>query len=204
MKKLLLFITVLFFGVYSIQAQDETSYDFAQGDWVLGGGITFGNSDVSGVETSFSSIGPRVGYFITDDWALGAGVLIASMDDGGDKFSTTVVSISASNFFLDMGERTKWFYQISMNNYSGDTADFMDPYDEETGEGGWEEGESAMQISADLGMTYFMNENLLMTFGLNNLLSIWNQGDNSAFAAGWSGEINNIRTAATLSIAYKF
>ena len=61
MKKLLLFITVLFFGVYSIQAQDETSYGFAQGDWVLGGGITFANADDGDTEeTSASTIAPSV------------------------------------------------------------------------------------------------------------------------------------------------
>ena len=38
MKKLLLFITVLFFGISTINAQDA-SYGYEAGDWVLGGGV---------------------------------------------------------------------------------------------------------------------------------------------------------------------
>ena len=38
MKKLLLFITVLFFGISTINAQDDASYGYEAGDWVLGGG----------------------------------------------------------------------------------------------------------------------------------------------------------------------
>ena len=53
MKKLLLFITVLFFGISTINAQDA-SYGYEAGDWVLGGGITFGSMDMSGVETKMS------------------------------------------------------------------------------------------------------------------------------------------------------
>lgn len=196
MKKLLLFITVLFFGISTINAQDDANYDFAQGDMVLGGGITFTNSDVDGVESSTSTIAPSFGYFITDDWVLGASLGLASTEIDGDKLSATVFSVGASNFFLDMGERTKWFYSISYTNYSGDTADYMGA--------GANTGESASQISGDLGMTYFMTENMIMSFGLNNLLSYWKQGDNSAFGVGWSGEINNIRTAATLSLSYRF
>ena len=202
MRKLLLFITVLFFGISTINAQDDANYDFAKGDMVLGGGITYASADLDGFKTSASTIAPEFAYFISDDWAIGASIGIASQSAEFDGFeedaSATVISVSAAKFFLDMGERTKWFYSIGLANYSGDTADYINP------EGGDMAGEGAMQISGDLGMTYFMNENIIMTFGLSNLLSYWSQGDNSAFGVGWSGEINNIRTAATLSLAYKF
>ena len=199
MKKLLLFITVLFFGISTTNAQDDANYDFAKGDMVLGGGITYASADLDGFKTSASTIAPEFAYFISDDWALGASIGIASQSaDGFDDVSATVISLSAAKFFLDMGERTKWFYSIGVASYSGDTGDYINPED------GSMAGEGAMQISGDLGMTYFMNENIIMTFGLSNLLSYWSQGDNSAFGVGWSGEINNIRTAATLSLAYKF
>tara|TARA_B100000401_G_scaffold300154_1_gene206133 strand:- start:364 stop:990 length:627 start_codon:yes stop_codon:yes gene_type:complete len=208
MKKLLLFITVLFFGISTINAQDDANYDFAKGDMVLGGGITYASADLDGFKTSATTIAPEFAYFISDDWAIGASIGIASQsaefDGFEDDLSATVISLSAAKFFLDMGERTKWFYSIGVASYSGDTADYIDPYDPINETGGDMEGEGAMQISGDLGMTYFMNENIIMTFGLSNLLSYWSQGDNSAFGVGWSGEINNIRTAATLSLAYKF
>ena len=199
MKKLLLFITVLFFGISTINAQDDANYDFAEGDMILGGGITFNSVDLDGTKASSSTIAPSFAYFLSDEWAVGASIGIASQSvDGFDDVSATVISVGASKFFLDMGERTKWFYSLAFRNYSVDTADYIAP------EVGTEMGESAMQLSGDLGMTYFMNENIIMSFTLSNLLSYWSQGDNSAFGIGWSGEINNIRTAATLSLAYRF
>ncbi len=186
MKKLLLFITVLFFGVYSTQAQDETSYGFAQGDWVLGGGVSFGNSDEDGVETKESTISPSIHYFINDDWALGASVGLMSMDDGTGKESNTVIGVEARNYFLDMGERTMWYYNMGFANASGDSFD-----------------DAQTTIGVGLGMNYFMNECIIIDFSLANLFSYAKQGDNSEMSFGWTGEINNVRDAATLSIIFK-
>ena len=143
MKKLLLFITVLFFGVYSIQAQDETSYGFAQGDWVLGGGITFANADDGDTEeTSASTIAPSAHYFINDSWAIGASVGLMSMEMGSTKESNTVIGVEARNYFLNMGERTMWYYNMGFSTASGDSFD-----------------DSLSTIGVGLGMNYFMNEN---------------------------------------------
>ena len=86
MKKLLLFITVLFFGISAINAQDDANYGFAQGDWVLGGGFNFSNADDNGDETSSSTIAPTVHYFVSDTWAVGASIGLMSMDMDGDKY----------------------------------------------------------------------------------------------------------------------
>ena len=135
-------------------------FDFAKGDMVLGGGITYASADLDGFKTSASTIAPEFAYFISDDWAIGASIGIASQSAEFDGFeddaSATVISLSAAKFFLDMGERTKWFYSIGVASYSGDTADYINP------EGGDMAGEGAMQISGDLGMTYFMNENIII------------------------------------------
>ena len=58
MKKLLLLITVLFFGISTINAQDDANYDFTKGDIVLGGGITYASEDLDGYKTSASTIAP--------------------------------------------------------------------------------------------------------------------------------------------------
>ena len=187
MKKLLLFITVLFFGVYSIQAQDETSYGFAQGDWVLGGGITFANADDGDTEeTSASTIAPSAHYFINDSWAIGASVGLMSMEMGSTKESNTVIGVEARNYFLNMGERTMWYYNMGFSTASGDSFD-----------------DSLSTIGVGLGMNYFMNENIIIDFSLANLFSYAKQGDSSAMTVGWSGEINNVRDTATLSIIFK-
>ena len=69
-QKLLLFITVLFFGISTINAQDA-SYGYEAGDWLLGGGVTFGSMDMGGVETKMNTIAPQVGYFLNENSALG-------------------------------------------------------------------------------------------------------------------------------------
>ena len=70
MKKLLLFITVLFFGISTINAQDDASYGFEAGDWVLGGGVTFGSMDMGGVETKMNTIAPQALVIILNDSSM--------------------------------------------------------------------------------------------------------------------------------------
>ena len=89
MKKLLLFITVLFFGISTINAQDDASYGYEAGDWVLGGGVTFGSMDMGGVETKMNTIAPQVGYFLNENSALGLNIGLMSTDVDGTKVSNT-------------------------------------------------------------------------------------------------------------------
>ena len=89
MKKLLLFITVLFFGISTINAQDDASYGYEAGDWVLGGGVTFGSMDMGGVETKMNTIAPQVGYFLNENSALGLNLGLMSTDVDGTKVSNT-------------------------------------------------------------------------------------------------------------------
>ena len=186
MKKLLLFITVLFFGVYSIQAQDEASYGFAEGDWVVGGGITFANADDGDTETSASTIAPAAHYFITDSWSLHASLGLTTVDDGDGKVSNTSFGVGARNYFLDMGERSMWYFSMGYSNMSGDSFD-----------------DSVSTLGAGLGMNYFMNEKIIIDFTLANIFSYTKAGDVSGMQLGWSGAINNVRDAATLSIIFK-
>jgi hypothetical protein len=83
MKNLLLFITLLFISVPAIQAQDEATYGYEQGDWVLGGGVSFGSMDMSGVETKSTSFAPQAAYFISENSAIGASLGLMSMDVDG-------------------------------------------------------------------------------------------------------------------------
>mgnify|MGYP001163531698 FL=1 len=186
MKKLLLFITVLFFGISTINAQDDANYGFAQGDWVLGGGFNFTNADDGTDEAKSSTIAPTVHYFVSDTWAVGASVGLMSMDDGNGKESNTVIGFEARNYFMDMGEKSKWYFNLGFSNTSGDSFD-----------------DSVTGIGAGLGMNYFMNENIIIDFGLSNILSYAKSGDVSATSFGWSGEINSLQGAATFSIIFK-
>ena len=186
MKKLLLFITVLFFGISTINAQDEASYGYAQGDWVLGGGFNFTNTDDGTDEMKSSTIAPSVHYFVNDSWAVGASIGLMSMDDGSGKESNTVIAFEARNYFMDMGERSKWYYNLWFSNTSGDSFD-----------------DSVTGFGIGLGMNYFMNENIIIDFGLTNLLSYAKSGDVSATSFGWDGTINSLQGAAAFSIIFK-
>ena len=147
MKKLLLFITVLFFGISTINAQDDANYGFAQGDWVLGGGFNFTNTDDGTDETKSSTIAPTVHYFVSDTWAVGASLGLMSMDMGGDKESNTVIALEARNYIMDMSEKSKWYFSLGFSNTSGDSFD-----------------DSLTQFGAGLGMNYFMTENIIIDF----------------------------------------
>ena len=108
------------------------------------------------------------------------------MDDGNGKKSNTVIGFEASNYFMDMGEKSKWYFNLGFSNTSGDSFD-----------------DSVTGIGAGLGMNYFMNENIIIDFGLTNILSYAKSGDVSATSFGWSGELNNLQGAATFSVIFK-
>ncbi len=186
MKKLLLFITVLFFGISTINAQDDANYGFAQGDWVLGGGFNFTNTDDGTDETKSSTIAPTVHYFVSDTWAVGGSLGLMSMDMGGDKESNTVIALEARNYMMDMGERSKWYFSLGFSNTSGDSFD-----------------DALTQFGAGLGMNYFMTENIIIDFGLTNILSYAKSGDASGTSFGWDGTLNNLQGATTFSVIFK-
>ena len=186
MKKLLLFITVLFFGISTINAQDDANYDFAQGDWVLGGGFNFSSVDDGSDETKSSTIAPNVHYFVSDTWAVGASIGLMSMDMGGDKESNTVIGLSARNYIMDMGEKSKWYFSLGFSNTDGDSFD-----------------DALTTLGAGLGMNWFMTENIIIDFGLTNMLSYSKSGDVSSTSFGWSGTLNNLQGAATFSVIFK-
>ena len=186
MKKLLLFITVLFFGISTINAQDDANYGFAKGDWVMGGSVTFGSADTDGVETSDSTIAPGAHYFMSDNWALGVSVGLMSSDDGSNEISDTNVSFSARNYFMDLNERNKIYFSLGLGIDSGDSY-----------------SDSATSFGAGFGINYFMTENIIIDFNLANILSYNKQGDNSSMNIGWEGTMNNRWASPTLGIIFK-
>ena len=186
MKKLLLFITVLFFGISTINAQDDASYGYAQGDWLMGGSVTFNSSDTDGVEESGSMIAPAAHYFINDEWAIGASVGLMSSETDGDKMSDTHFSFTARNYFMELNERNKIYFSLGLGMASGDSY-----------------SDSATSLGAGFCINYFMTENIIIDFNLANILSYNKQGDNSSMNIGWEGSINNRWASPTLGIIFK-
>ena len=185
MKKLLLFITVLFLGISTINAQDA-SYGYEAGDWLLGGGVTFGSMDMGGVETKMNTIAPQVGYFLSENSALGLNLGLMSTDVDGTKVSNTDFGLAYYNFFMDLGEKTKLWWAAGFGTSSGDS--FPD---------------AQTRLGAGIGMNYFMSENIIVNFQLANILQYVKQGDDSSMTFGWDGEIANMSATPTLSIFFK-
>ena len=186
MKNLLLFITLLFISVPAIQAQDEASYGFAKGDWVLGGAVTFGSSEIDGVETSGSEIAPAIATFISDKWAVGVAIGLESMEVDGNKMSDTNITLGARNYFMDLNDRNKMYFSLGLSFDSGVSFD-----------------DGMTSLGAGFGLNYFMTENIIIDFGLANILSYAKSGDNSAMQIGWEGEIANRWASPTLGIIFK-
>ena len=157
MKKLLLFITVLFFGVYSVQAQDETSYGFAQGDWILGGQATFSMNEEGDTDTTTSIIAPQAHYMLSDSWSIGASIGYSSSEtdyDGeySESATNTQIGVHGTNYVLDLGDKAQVFYRAALTYRTGDSAD-----------------RTALSLGA--GMAYHITGNVTLTMGLYNLLS---------------------------------
>ena len=186
MKNLLLFITLLFISVPAIQAQDEATYGYEQGDWVLGGGVSFGSMDMSGFETKTTSFAPQAAYFISENSAIGASLGLMSMDLDGTKSSNTDFGLAYYNYFMDLGEKTKVWWAVGFGSTSGDS--FAD---------------AQTRIGSGIGMNYFMNEKIVVNFQLANIFSYVKQGDDSSMSFGWEGEIANMSATPTLSIFFK-
>ena len=186
MKKLLLFITVLFFGISTINAQDDASYGYEAGDWVLGGGVTFGSMDMGGVETKMNSIAPQAGYFLNDNSMIGVSLGLMSTDVDGTKVSNTDFGIGYYNYFMDLGEKTKLWWAVGFGTTSGDSYD-----------------DAQTRLGSGIGMNYFMSENIIVNFQLANILQYVKQGDDSSMMFGWEGSINNMSATPTLSVFFK-
>ena len=52
-------------------------------------------------------------------------------------------------------------------------------------------------------MNYFMTEDIIVNFGLANILAYVKEGDDSTMMIGWDGEIANMSATPTLSIFFK-
>ena len=175
MKKFLLFITVFIFSFSAVQAQDEESYGFSEGDLVLGGGISFSSSDDELGEMSIFNFAPQVHYFISDSWSIGASIGLGYVDYEGDKTSNTTIGIGARNYFLNIGERLMWYVGMGYANISG--------YDYE---------DSVSVLGAGLGINYFMNENIIIDLELADIFSYVQDEDAAYMNIGLSGAITSL------------
>lgn len=143
----LLIIVLALFCLTDADAQTS------QGGWLLGGsaGLTSAKSNSqAGTSVLTMSINPIAGYLIIDDLVLGAGTTIESVTRQYFKIGAGPI---IRYYFLQIGESANLitqtgFYAGSFNPKYGDRR-------------------TLLELSLDLGMSYFLNENVALETILN-------------------------------------
>jgi len=99
MKKLLLITAIAVFG-FTVNAQEETSRGFENGDVYASGTVGFTTTSVADFDSNEFNFSPSVGFFVTDNIAIEAGLTFGSSEDfSEDKASTFGGTLGANYFF---------------------------------------------------------------------------------------------------------
>ncbi len=110
MQKIILVFTA-FLTNQTILAQTD------QGQWLLGGSISYTNESVSGSSGSSSTfqIAPNAGYFIREDLAVGGLFDFSSQSSSGSSSSQSdfIFAPFARYYFTPIGDHAKLFGQFS-------------------------------------------------------------------------------------------
>lgn len=206
MKKLLLMAAVAVFGFTNVNAQDEAkTYGFAEGDIILEGNIAFGSTNNKNSDTKSSNfrITPKLGYFLSEDFAAGGTIGLQSSKsevsgtDTSDE-SGFAVGVFGRYYFLELGERFKTYAELGIS-YENDKDKISDSAFNTIGAG------------VDLGINYFVKENIALTFGLRNVLSFATTKSDadgaeavSGFNLGFGDVANPFGGNAAFGILFKF
>jgi len=205
MKKTLLIAAVAVFGFTNVNAQEEQTFGFAEGDIILEGNVGFNSQNDKNIEEESSSfnISPKVGYFINDDLALGARLSYTSFKEEVAGTETEDQSgfgagVFGRYYFLDLGERFKTFTEFGVGFASN--KDKINDFDVNT-----------IGAGLDLGINYFVTENIALTFGLRNVLSFSSSKVDadgaeavSEFNLGFGDVANPFGGNASFGLLFKF
>lgn len=154
------------FGLSNVNAQeDETTYGFEEGNVILEGNLGFNstNNKNNDAKTNGFSIAPKAGYFLTEDFAVGVELgynsfkrEVAGLDT--EDTSTFGAGVFARYYFLDLGKRFKTYTELGVGFASSkdDIADVK---------------ADGFAAGLNLGINYFVTENIAISFGLADVLS---------------------------------
>ena len=186
MKKVMIMAAIAVFGLSNVNAQEvETTYGFEEGGIILEGGLGFNSTNNKNTDTKTNgfSINPKVGYFLTEDFAVGV--------QGSYNSSTTEVrgtdvsdnkafgaGVFARYYFLDLGKRFKTYTELDLG-YSSSKNKITDVKADGFGAG------------LNLGINYFVTENIAISFGLADVLSYTSSKvEGGKAVSGFNGNIN--------------
>ncbi|WP_395053080.1 OmpA family protein [Flavobacterium sp.] len=182
MKKIFLTAAAVFaFGFANAQEKKEsTGFGFTEGNVLVEGNLSFGSgtttdsfngNDNEEVKESNLSFNPKVGYFFSDKFAFGVELNVLSGKTEETIFGTPNVVVEekqngfgagvfARYYFLNLGQRFKTYTEASL----GFASIKNEVNGTETSKG------SGLGLNFDLGINYFVTENIAINFGLANVL----------------------------------
>lgn len=202
MKKLMFIAAFAVIGLSNVNAQNDiTVYGFEEGDVLLEGSLNLRNTNDKNTDTKTNSftITPKVGYFINDDLALGLSVGYGS--DKKEIINTTVsdessigAGVFARYYFWELGQRLKTYSELNVG--FGSSKDKISDVKA-----------SGVNAGINLGLNYFVTENIAISFGLSDILAY-----NSSKVKGAKAEsevvaninvFDNIFTTAQFGLTFK-
>jgi len=166
MKKLFFAAAIAVFGFTTVNAQDDvTEFGFEEGNVFVEGSLGFSSTNNKNLDTKSNTFNftPKVGYFLNDDLAVGVQLdfgTAKSSTSGTDTSKNSNIGIGAFGryYFLDLGKRFKTYTELGVgyNTLDDKISDVK---------------VNSIGAGLDLGLNYFVTENIALTFGLDNVLA---------------------------------
>ena len=212
MKKLLFTAAMAVLGFTSVNAQEEQTFGFTEGDVIVEGNLGFNseNDKNTEIETSAFEFNPKVGYFLSDDLAVGVQLMLDTdketdgIADTETKTTTIGAGVFARYYFLELGKRFKTYGEFGVGFDSAKTeveVPGVDVDDFKT---------NGIGANLGLGLNYFVNENIAINFALTDVLSYRSDKadvDGAESVTSFNGNLNvfnNFFQTAQFGLTWKF
>lgn len=206
MKKVLFIAALAVVSFSNVNAQEvETPvYGFDQGNVFLEGNLGYSNKNDKNIDekTKDFTVNPKVGYFLNQDLALGAEFNYQSANQTVAGTDTRDISafragVFARYYFLDLGKRFKTYTELGVG--FGTLKDDLNDYKS-----------NGVNAGLNLGINYFVTENIAISFGLADVLSYSTYKvdlDGAESVNEFNANINvfdNFFSTAKFGLLYKF
>lgn len=158
-------LAVVSFSNVNAQEVETPIYGFQQGNVFLEGNLGYSNKNDKNIDekTKDFTINPKIGYMISEDLAFGAEFNYQSANQTRAGVDTRDISafqagLFARYYFLDLGQRFKTYTELGVG-YGSLKDDLTDLK------------ANGVNAGLNLGINYFVTENIAISFGLSDILS---------------------------------
>lgn len=194
MKKILFMAAIAVLGLSNVNAQDEKTGGFANGDVYASGNVNYNSFKQGDVKSNDLTFSPTVGYFVSDNVALEAGLIIGSSENTSqDESSSFGGSLGATYFFTPAN-------QFSFNigaavGYSNTKVEFNS---------GGESKINALVVAVAPGVNYFISNCFALRASIGALSYSSAKADFSGAEAANNFAINLSLSNVNFGLTYKF